>query len=455
MAQDTRKDPRAKVLTMTVRYKSATLDEFIENHSHDVSRGGMFIKTPSPFPPGTLLKFEVKIAGEQRLIQGVGRVVWRRDTSDSATERPAGMGIKFIKLDDKSKQVIESLVEKRRDEDSTFELGAKGPVSGAPARTPERQVADDAPTQMVFPEGPSNPPLPEDRTMVKQAAELLQEALREAGGSIHDIEEAPPKKQPAEPEPAHRIPKQSAKEKAVPADAAAAKPKAQAAPTPEPESPAQRTEGARRVATPARAAQTAERGGGGGRAIAILLALGVAVAVVYFFMQRQPKAPPPTVSAQPTAEQQPPETAKPEEAVPTSAPEPAASVAASDAAAVDAGTPDAAAETQAEAAKPKATPEVKPEKAAAVKPAPVAPKAAWWMAKPKPKAPAGSDAGTAEATPPPAPESAPEPAPGPAPTSAPPSGPAPAPTPTPEPPAAGTEPKHGPAPGAPAEMNPY
>ena len=31
MAQDTRKDPRAKVLSMTVRYKSATLDEFIEH----------------------------------------------------------------------------------------------------------------------------------------------------------------------------------------------------------------------------------------------------------------------------------------------------------------------------------------------------------------------------------------------------------------------------------------
>src|SRR5688572_26791837 len=28
MTQDTRKDPRAKVLSMTVRYKSATLDEF-------------------------------------------------------------------------------------------------------------------------------------------------------------------------------------------------------------------------------------------------------------------------------------------------------------------------------------------------------------------------------------------------------------------------------------------
>jgi len=75
MAQDTRKDPRAKVLTMTVRYKSATVDEFIEHHSHDVSRGSIFIKTPSPFLPGTLLKFEIRIADDKPMLQGVGRVI--------------------------------------------------------------------------------------------------------------------------------------------------------------------------------------------------------------------------------------------------------------------------------------------------------------------------------------------------------------------------------------------
>ena len=109
MNQDTRKDPRAKVLTMTVRYKSATLDEFIEHHSYDVSRGGMFIKTPSPFPPGTLLKFEVKIADEQRLMQGVGRVVWKREANDSNDARPAGMGVKFIKIDDESRRTTYKL----------------------------------------------------------------------------------------------------------------------------------------------------------------------------------------------------------------------------------------------------------------------------------------------------------------------------------------------------------
>jgi hypothetical protein len=48
------------------------VDEFIENHSHDISKGGIFIKTRAPFPAGTLLKFEVRIAEDQRLMQGVG-----------------------------------------------------------------------------------------------------------------------------------------------------------------------------------------------------------------------------------------------------------------------------------------------------------------------------------------------------------------------------------------------
>ena len=90
-----------------VCYKSATVDEFIEHHSYDVSRGGIYIKTPSPFPPGTLLKFEIRIQDEQSVLAGVGRVVWKREPAQAGgSETPAGMGVKFIKLDDKSKAMI-------------------------------------------------------------------------------------------------------------------------------------------------------------------------------------------------------------------------------------------------------------------------------------------------------------------------------------------------------------
>src|ERR1700689_1380144 len=131
MAQDTRKDPRAKVLSMTVRYKSATVDEFIEHHSHDVSRGGIFIKTPSPFPPGTLLKFEIRIQDEQSVLAGVGRVVWKREPSESSDVSPGGMGVKFIKIDDKSKGIIQKLVEAQAGGVSAYDAGKSG--EGLPA----------------------------------------------------------------------------------------------------------------------------------------------------------------------------------------------------------------------------------------------------------------------------------------------------------------------------------
>ena len=53
---ETRKDKREHV-ALKVRFKSATVDEFIEHYSQDISRGGVFIKSGTPMAVGTLLKF--------------------------------------------------------------------------------------------------------------------------------------------------------------------------------------------------------------------------------------------------------------------------------------------------------------------------------------------------------------------------------------------------------------
>ncbi len=177
MAQNTRKDPRAKVLTMTVRYRSATIDEFIEHHSYDVSRGGMFIKTPSPFPAGTLLKFEVTIAADQKVMQGVGRVVWKRETTDSDAERPCGMGVKFIKIDEESRGVIERLVSSRG-QDSPSAYDSERTSDAPPASASARMFPSDAP-------GAPNH-APEDQTVMKPAKQLLEEALKQANAETTD-----------------------------------------------------------------------------------------------------------------------------------------------------------------------------------------------------------------------------------------------------------------------------
>jgi uncharacterized protein (TIGR02266 family) len=269
MTQDTRKDRRVKIVSLNVRYKSATVDEFIENHSHDVSKGGIYIKTPNPFPPGTLLKFEIRLAGDQAVIAGVGRVVWKRDNTQANADRPAGMGVKFIKLDDSSKVVIDKLVLTKADAGKSFESEAQtemeplapaakpatptpiggiakpaaasaspsggmirkatmmgiGAVSSSPGATPPPPATPSAPPIAPIPrDAPAPAPRPasaapvasaptpapaapshaganmfpatnsqgdmpakQEQTVMKQAAELLEEALKEAGGSMDEI----------------------------------------------------------------------------------------------------------------------------------------------------------------------------------------------------------------------------------------------------------------------------
>ena len=250
MSQDTRKDRRAKIVSLNVRYKSATVDEFIENHSHDVSKGGLFIKTPTPFPPGTLLKFEIRIASDKAVIAGVGRVVWKREPTQAGNERPAGMGVKFIKVDDSSRATIDRVVgtggasggsnfesepaeEKPSIPVSTTAGPSKPPLVrratmaglGVGSIPPESLSASHPPPATITSSGaPAGPPAPgtaaaaaalkamptvprpmfpgqlqsllheepvKEPTMMKQAAELLEEALKEAGGSMADIGDNP------------------------------------------------------------------------------------------------------------------------------------------------------------------------------------------------------------------------------------------------------------------------
>ncbi|MEM9192504.1 MAG: TIGR02266 family protein [Myxococcota bacterium] len=165
---DTRKDRRAP-LSLKVRFKSATVDEFIEQYAMDISRGGIFIKSKKPMPIGTLLKFEFQLKDESRLIHGVGRVVWKRDEASAAEGAPPGMGIKFIKMDPNSRAMVQKIISVRGEGEGQFETGGADP-----RRVPSRQ-----PTQQFFPSTTPEDelPPPEDRTQVRHASEFLASAL--------------------------------------------------------------------------------------------------------------------------------------------------------------------------------------------------------------------------------------------------------------------------------------
>ena len=93
---------------------------FISEYSKNISEGGMFIRTDTPQPIGSVFSFEFRLRDDIKLIQGWGEVAWIRDAAEANEDNPAGMGIKFIDLDEDSRVLIRRIVstrEKANDQD--------------------------------------------------------------------------------------------------------------------------------------------------------------------------------------------------------------------------------------------------------------------------------------------------------------------------------------------------
>jgi uncharacterized protein (TIGR02266 family) len=100
------------------RYRTPASFDFVEGRCIDLSEGGMFIAAKLPCESGTLLKFECTVDGNDSAVKGVARVVWRR-TGDGDRDRPSGMGLKFVKLEPGSPEVITQLVANAKEHGKT------------------------------------------------------------------------------------------------------------------------------------------------------------------------------------------------------------------------------------------------------------------------------------------------------------------------------------------------
>jgi uncharacterized protein (TIGR02266 family) len=156
MMKDGRRDKRMPI-GLKIRFKSATISDFIEQYSRDISKGGIFIRMKNPMPVGTLIKFDFRLQDEKSLIQGVGRVVWRRE-EDAGEDAPAGMGIKFIKLDDSSRSNLGTILD--------GQPAGQGPAAEEPTVEQVDAETDTSPPEPIAPVRPVAVPRSAKRTMI-------------------------------------------------------------------------------------------------------------------------------------------------------------------------------------------------------------------------------------------------------------------------------------------------
>jgi uncharacterized protein (TIGR02266 family) len=106
---NTRQGKRTPV-TLKIKFKSETLEQFIERYAVDVSQGGIFIRTKEPLPVGTQMKFEFQLRDASPLIAGEGTVVWTRENDPSRPAIAPGMGVRFDRLADGSQGILERIL---------------------------------------------------------------------------------------------------------------------------------------------------------------------------------------------------------------------------------------------------------------------------------------------------------------------------------------------------------
>lgn len=104
----TDREPRRSV-ELDVHMKDFSFIKTTEESAVNLSPGGAFIKMDDPYPSGTLVKFKIRTPDDS-VIDGVGKVAWLRKKEAGDTE-PSGVGIKFLKMSDEGRNMLEKVLE--------------------------------------------------------------------------------------------------------------------------------------------------------------------------------------------------------------------------------------------------------------------------------------------------------------------------------------------------------
>jgi type IV pilus assembly protein PilZ len=98
-------------LPIELRVEYRRLNSFFADYTKNISKGGTFIRTAKPLPPGTEFVFVLTVPKLGEPLRLNGEVVWTVDPARASEENPAGMGIRFKYGDDGEREATEQVVE--------------------------------------------------------------------------------------------------------------------------------------------------------------------------------------------------------------------------------------------------------------------------------------------------------------------------------------------------------
>ncbi len=148
-------------MAVQVRCRFPSIIDFVETQSVNVSREGMYLRCDAPPEVGAKIDFDVSLDDGYVLLKGSGIVVRVVTTGDK------GLGMRFLDLDDKSRKLIDRIVEVNVDEGKNptlpldFSRPVPAPPVSAPAVSPSAPAASATPAaSSLFSSPPTSPAIP-------------------------------------------------------------------------------------------------------------------------------------------------------------------------------------------------------------------------------------------------------------------------------------------------------
>lgn len=108
-----RRQQERVALERPIRVRYRLFQEFIEEMSANISTGGMFIATDEPREPGSQFNVEFSLEDGFTFIEGRVEVAWIRSET-AGTARPAGMGVRFLDLEETGQALVAKIVDRVR-----------------------------------------------------------------------------------------------------------------------------------------------------------------------------------------------------------------------------------------------------------------------------------------------------------------------------------------------------
>lgn len=93
--------------TLSLSYKDH--ESFVNAYTHNIGKGGLFIKTSNPLPEGESFILKLKLPGIEEQLKINCVVAWvNRD--DSHPDNPTGMGLKFVDMNVTERHLLDQYI---------------------------------------------------------------------------------------------------------------------------------------------------------------------------------------------------------------------------------------------------------------------------------------------------------------------------------------------------------